>query len=122
MRENGESIALLGGEEEERSGIDKSLTNVVLKQWARLWRAAHADHGRVAGIEPDRAGDPDPALRAEIPRGSACRSGEVMQAASAFTIVQQALFGWLVDNYPRACRMECGCAPDRIDDDVARWA
>ncbi|TGT69907.1 ABC transporter ATP-binding protein/permease, partial [Mesorhizobium sp. M8A.F.Ca.ET.161.01.1.1] len=26
--------------------------------------------------------------------------GQVMQAASAFTIVQSA-FGWLVDNYPR---------------------
>ena len=26
--------------------------------------------------------------------------GQVMQAASAFTIVQAA-FGWLVDNYPR---------------------
>jgi len=35
LRENGESIALLGGEAEERDGIDKSLRNV-LRQWARL--------------------------------------------------------------------------------------
>jgi putative ATP-binding cassette transporter len=35
VRENGESIALLGGEDEEREGIDKSLRKV-LKQWALL--------------------------------------------------------------------------------------
>jgi putative ATP-binding cassette transporter len=35
VRENGESIALLGGEEEERDGIDKTFTNV-LRQWSRL--------------------------------------------------------------------------------------
>src|SRR5205085_4891133 len=37
VRENGESIALLGGEEEERDGIDKNLTNV-LRQWSQLAR------------------------------------------------------------------------------------
>src|SRR5258705_2949914 len=35
VRENGESIALLGGEEEERDGIDKTFTRV-LRQWSRL--------------------------------------------------------------------------------------
>jgi putative ATP-binding cassette transporter len=35
VRENGESIALLGGEEEERAGIDQTFTKV-LRQWARL--------------------------------------------------------------------------------------
>src|SRR6201996_5269645 len=35
VRENGESIALLGGEDEERDGIDKSFSNV-LNQWALL--------------------------------------------------------------------------------------
>src|SRR6185312_12907467 len=35
VRENGESITLLGGEEEERDGIDKTFTKV-LRQWARL--------------------------------------------------------------------------------------
>ena len=35
VRENGESIALLGGEEEERDGIDRNLADV-LRQWARL--------------------------------------------------------------------------------------
>ncbi|HTF75289.1 MAG TPA: SbmA/BacA-like family transporter, partial [Bradyrhizobium sp.] len=33
VRENGESIALLGGEQEERDGIDKTFTKV-LRQWA----------------------------------------------------------------------------------------
>src|SRR6201999_4544727 len=32
VRENGESIALLGGEQEERDGIDKTFTKV-LRQW-----------------------------------------------------------------------------------------
>src|ERR1700688_3603467 len=35
VRENGESIALLGGEQEERDGIDKTFTKV-LREWARL--------------------------------------------------------------------------------------
>ena len=35
VRENGESIALLGGEQEERDGIDKTFTKA-LRQWARL--------------------------------------------------------------------------------------
>ena len=48
VRENGESIALLGGEEEERDGIDRTFTNV-LRQWARLCRPAHAHHAGVAG-------------------------------------------------------------------------
>src|SRR6185369_8516344 len=37
VRENGESIALLGGEEEERGGIDRNFTNV-LRQWSQLAR------------------------------------------------------------------------------------
>src|SRR5258707_2384456 len=35
VRENGESIALLGGEQEERDGIDRTFGKV-LRQWARL--------------------------------------------------------------------------------------
>jgi putative ATP-binding cassette transporter len=35
VRENGESIALLGGEEEERDGINRAFAGV-LRQWARL--------------------------------------------------------------------------------------
>jgi vitamin B12/bleomycin/antimicrobial peptide transport system ATP-binding/permease protein len=98
VRENGESIALLGGEEEERGGIDRNFT-AVLRQWARLagqhMRTTLVSQGSslIAPVVPillcaPKFLDGDMSL------------GQVMQAASAFTIVQAA-FGWLVDNYPR---------------------
>ena len=98
VRENGESIALLGGEAEERDGIDKSLRNV-LRQWARLcgqhMRTTIVSQGSniVAPVLP---------LLLCAPKflDGSMTLGQVMQAASAFTIVQSA-FGWLVDNYPR---------------------
>lgn len=98
VRENGESIALLGGEEEERAGIDKTFTNV-LRQWARLagqhMRTTLVSQGSslIAPVVP---------LLLCAPKflDGSMTLGQVMQAASAFTIVQTA-FGWLVDNYPR---------------------
>lgn len=98
VRENGESIALLGGEEEEREGIDRNFTNV-LRQWARLagqhMRTTLVSQGSslVAPVVP---------LLLCAPKflDGSMTLGQVMQAASAFTIVQSA-FGWLVDNYPR---------------------
>ena len=98
LRENGESIALLGGEAEERDGIDKSLRNV-LRQWARLcgqhMRTTIVSQGSsiIAPVLPVLLCAP------KFLDGS-MTLGQVMQAASAFTIVQSA-FGWLVDNYPR---------------------
>ena len=98
VRENGESIALLGGEEEERDGIDKTFSNV-LRQWARLagqhLRTTLVSQGSslIAPVVP---------LLLCAPKflDGSMTLGQVMQAASAFTIVQSA-FGWLVDNYPR---------------------
>ena len=98
VRENGESIALLGGEEEERDGIDRSFGNV-LRQWARLagqhMRTTMVSQGSslIAPVMP---------LLLCAPKflDGSMTLGQVMQAASAFTIVQGA-FGWLVDNYPR---------------------
>lgn len=98
VRENGESIALLGGEEEERDGIDRNFRNV-LRQWARLagqhMRTTLVSQGSslVAPVVP---------LLLCAPKflDGSMTLGQVMQAASAFTIVQSA-FGWLVDNYPR---------------------
>ncbi|MBW7964051.1 ABC transporter ATP-binding protein/permease [Bradyrhizobium sp. BR 10261] len=98
VRENGESIALLGGEEEERGGIDRNFSNV-LRQWARLagqhMRTTLVSQGSslVAPVVP---------LLLCAPKflDGSMSLGQVMQAASAFTIVQSA-FGWLVDNYPR---------------------
>src|SRR3982075_3089408 len=98
VRENGGRIALLGGEEEERDGIDKTFTKV-LRQWARLagqhMRTTLVSQGSslIAPVVP---------LLLCAPKflDGSMTLGQVMQAASAFTIVQTA-FGWLVDNYPR---------------------
>ncbi|MEA2795028.1 MAG: vitamin B12/bleomycin/antimicrobial peptide transport system ATP-binding/permease protein [Bradyrhizobium sp.] len=98
VRENGESIALLGGEQEERDGIDRTFTKV-LRQWARLagqhMRTTLVSQGSslIAPVVP---------LLLCAPKflDGSMTLGQVMQAASAFTIVQTA-FGWLVDNYPR---------------------
>src|SRR6267142_734926 len=98
VRENAESIALLGGEQEERDGIDKTFTKV-LRQWARLagqhMRTTLVSQGSslIAPVVP---------LLLCAPKflDGSMTLGQVMQAASAFTIVQSA-FGWLVDNYPR---------------------
>ncbi|MGK9041802.1 ABC transporter ATP-binding protein/permease [Agrobacterium deltaense] len=98
VRENGESIALLGGEEEERSDLDRRFRNV-RHQWKQMaqqyMRTTVVSHGSmlIAPVVP---------LLLCAPKflDGSMSLGQVMQAASAFTIVQSA-FGWLVDNYPR---------------------
>ncbi|NTE84482.1 ABC transporter ATP-binding protein/permease [Agrobacterium tumefaciens] len=98
VRENGESIALLGGEEEERSDLDRRFRNV-RHQWKQMaqqyMRTTVVSHGSmlIAPVVP---------LLLCAPKflDGSMSLGKVMQAASAFTIVQSA-FGWLVDNYPR---------------------
>ncbi|OOO18893.1 ABC transporter ATP-binding protein [Agrobacterium salinitolerans] len=98
VRENGESIALLGGEEEERSDLDRRFRNV-RRQWKQMaqqhMRTTVVSYGSmlIAPVVP---------LLLCAPKflDGSMSLGQVMQAASAFTIVQSA-FGWLVDNYPR---------------------
>ncbi len=98
VREYGESIALLGGEAEERAGIDRSLVAVL-----RRWRELCHQHMKTTVISQGSH-----MLAAVIPiilcapkfLDGTMSLGQVMQAASAFTIVQGA-FSWLVDNYPR---------------------
>jgi len=98
VRENGESIALLGGEAEERNDLDKTFASV-RKQWRLLahqyMRTTLVSQGSmlIAPVVPVLLCAP------KFLDGS-MSLGQVMQAASAFTIVQGA-FGWLVDNYPR---------------------
>lgn len=105
VRENGESIAVLGGEEEERSGINESLRNVV-RQWALLcgqhMRTTVVSQGSniIAPIVPVLLCAP------KFLDGS-MTLGQVMQAASAFAIVQNA-FGWLVDSYPHLADWNAG--------------
>jgi vitamin B12/bleomycin/antimicrobial peptide transport system ATP-binding/permease protein len=109
LRENGESIAVLGGEVEERRSVDHSLTTV-LRRWREICRqtmrttVVSQTSGYVAWVIPIMLCAP------KFLDGS-MTLGQVMQAASAFTIVQAA-FNWLVDNYPRladwtasACRV-----------------
>ena len=109
LRENGESIAVLGGEDEERRAADQSL-NTVLRRWREICRQTmrttfvSQTSGYVAWVIPILLCAP------KFLDGS-MSLGQVMQAASAFTIVQSA-FSWIVDNYPRladwtasACRV-----------------
>lgn len=98
VRENGESIALLGGEEEERNELDKNFVSV--RHWWRLvshqlMRTTLVSHSSllIAPVVPVLLCAPK-LLAGDM------TLGQIMQAASAFTIVQTA-FGWLVDNYPR---------------------
>jgi putative ATP-binding cassette transporter len=98
LRENGESIALIQGEEEERQGVDRSLGEVL-----RCWRSicyqtmkttfVSSSSGFIAPVLPI-------ILCAPKFLDGSMTLGQVMQAASAFTIVQGA-FNWLVDNYPK---------------------
>jgi putative ATP-binding cassette transporter len=98
LRENGESIAVLGGEEEERRAVDGSLTNV-LRRWRQICfqtigtTIVSQTSGYIAPVLPI-------ILCAPKFLNGTMTLGQVMQAASAFTIVQAA-FNWLVDNYPR---------------------
>jgi putative ATP-binding cassette transporter len=98
VRENGEGIALLKGEDEERSGVAKSFKSVL-----RAWRDVCVQSMRTT-IVSQTSGYIAPILPIILcaPKflDNAMTLGEVMQAASAFTIVQSAL-NWLVDNYPR---------------------
>ncbi|NTJ61663.1 ABC transporter ATP-binding protein/permease [Agrobacterium rhizogenes] len=98
VRENGESIALLGGEEEERNDLERTFGNV-LKQWALL---AHQYMRTTLVSQVSMLIAPVVPILLCAPKflEGSMTLGQVMQAASAFAIVQAA-FGWLVDNYPR---------------------
>jgi vitamin B12/bleomycin/antimicrobial peptide transport system ATP-binding/permease protein len=109
LRENGESIALLHGEEEERNALDGSFRNVL-----RGWRNVCIQNMRTT-IVSQTSSYIAPVLpiilcAPKFLEGS-MSLGQVMQAASAFTIVQAA-FNWLVDNYPRLA--EWGASARRV--------
>lgn len=98
LRENGESIALIQGEEEERQGVDRSL-GAVLRAWRSICYQTmkttfvSSSSGFIAPVLPI-------ILCAPKFLDGSMTLGQVMQAASAFTTVQIA-FNWLVDNYPK---------------------
>jgi vitamin B12/bleomycin/antimicrobial peptide transport system ATP-binding/permease protein len=98
LRENGESIAILGGGNEERAGLDGAFTTVrkrwyeLMMQYIRTTIVSQSSSG-LAPIIPIL-------LCAPKYVAGTMSLGEVMQAASAFMIVQVS-FNWLVENYPR---------------------
>jgi vitamin B12/bleomycin/antimicrobial peptide transport system ATP-binding/permease protein len=98
VREYGESIAILGGEKEERSGLDKLLSKVIVA-WSKMagqyMRTMFVSHSNfiIASVIPVILCAPK-YLAGEMSLGT------VMQAAAAFIQVQYA-FNWIVDNYPR---------------------
>jgi putative ATP-binding cassette transporter len=105
VRENGESIALLGGEEEERAGLDRTFGSVL-----RQWRTLLGQHMRTTFVSQGSSVlAPVVPIILAAPKflDGSMTLGQVMQAASAFTIVQAA-FGWLVDNYPRLADWSAG--------------
>ena len=67
LRENGESIALIRGEEEERAGLGPLLAEGDCRL-ARDRRPEHEDDGCLADLELYRAGTADHPVRAEVPR------------------------------------------------------
>jgi putative ATP-binding cassette transporter len=98
LRENGESIATLGGEEEERASLYVLMRRVV-GVWGRIaaqyMRTTAVSHGNftIASVIPV-------VLCAPKYLAGQMTLGEVMQAAAAFISVQYAL-NWMVDNYPK---------------------
>jgi putative ATP-binding cassette transporter len=98
LRENGESIAILGGEKEERAGLAKLLAKV-MRSWSLLarqyMRTQFVSHGNfiIASVIPV-------ILCAPKFLAGTMTLGQVMQASAAFIQVQYA-FNWIVDNYPR---------------------
>jgi len=98
LRENGESIALIQGEEEERAGVGRALRKVL-----RAWRSICFQNMKTTSVS-QTSSYIAPVLPVILcaPKflDGTMSLGEVMQAASAFTIVQGA-FNWLVDNYPK---------------------
>jgi len=98
VRENGESIALLGGEKEERAGLRQSLAAVIL-QWRDLCHQ-HMRYTLVSNAHWLVAPVVTLVLCAPKYVAGTMTLGEVMQSAAAFVQVQSA-FNWLLDNYPR---------------------
>jgi putative ATP-binding cassette transporter len=98
VREYGESIALLGGEGEERWSLDEAFRGVL-----RRWRALVRQWMQTTVVsQTSSAFVPVLPILLCAPKyvANEMTLGQVMQASSAFVIVQVA-FNWLVDNYPR---------------------
>jgi len=98
LRENGESIALLGGEAEERAGLDGAF-ELVLRRWREL---LHQHLRTTTVFQTSQTLVPVVPIILCSPKylAGTMTLGQVMQATSAFVTVQIA-FNWVVENYPR---------------------
>lgn len=98
LREHGEAVALLEGDDEERRGANRCFKTVVM-----AWRDVCIQTMRTT-IVSQTSGYVAPILPIILcaPKflDNSMTLGEVMQAASAFATTQSAL-SWLVDNYSR---------------------
>ena len=98
LRENSESIAVLRGEREERAAVGQSMGKVL-----QCWRNMCVQTVRATTLSQTSSFVtytlPIVLCAPKFLDGS-MTLGEVMQAASAFTAVQNG-FNWLVDHYPR---------------------
>lgn len=98
LRENGESIALLGGEDEEQRGLRQRLRKLIER-----WRRYSHQHMRSTVVtNANYLLAPTIPLILCAPKylAGTMTLGELTQAAAAFVQVQSS-FNWLVDNYPR---------------------
>lgn len=98
LRENGESIALIDGEREEKDGFTAILTDVIDR-----WRAVRTQFMRTTIVAQSSyliAPVVPVILSAPKYLNGTMSLGQVIQAAAAFVTVQTA-FNWIVDNYPR---------------------
>ena len=96
VRENGESIAIYGGEPDEIRSLRLRFADVVANWWEIMWRRKkitwlRAGYGQVAAVFP---------YLVAAPRyfSGAIQLGGLMQTASAFGQVQGAL-SWFVSSY-----------------------
>ena len=98
IRENGESISLLGGEEEEQQGLRRALRKVI-ERW-RLYSHQHMRAAAILNINVVVA--PAIPIFLCMPKylEGSMSLGSVTQAAAAFVQVQIA-FNWFADHFPR---------------------
>jgi putative ATP-binding cassette transporter len=95
VRESAENIALIGGEEDERSRLSHTFADVIRRWRAMMWKQGHmtwitAATLMIAPVAPLLLGAPK-YLAGEMSLGS------LMQAAAAFVQVQAA-FNWIAEN------------------------
>ena len=125
VRESAENIALIGGEEDERSRLSHTFADVIRRWRAMMWKQGHmtwitAATLMIAPVAPLLLGAPK-YLAGDMSLGS------LMQAAAAFVQVQAAL-NWIAENalrladwFASARRVsELNDAFDRLDATISR--